>query len=62
MRTDPGRMRVINGVWRGKIPSSPASPGNATKRASPEKIDSSALTTSTWMVWVESTMDFLVSF
>src|SRR5437764_10229463 len=38
------------------MPSSPASPGSATKRASPEKIDSSALTTSTWMVWVESTM------
>src|SRR5690349_14069644 len=38
------------------MPSSPASPGSATKRASPEKIDSSALTTSTWMVWVVSTM------
>src|SRR5215212_174829 len=36
------------------MPSSPASPGSATKRASPEKIDSSALTTSTRMVWVGS--------
>src|SRR5512133_2935014 len=34
------------------MPSSPASPGSATKRASPEKIDSSALTTSTWMVFI----------
>src|SRR5881392_1044500 len=41
------------------MPSSPASPGSATKRASPEKIDSSALTTSTWMVCVVSTMDAL---
>src|SRR5262249_39930689 len=32
------------------MPSSPASPGNTTNSASPEKIDSSALTTSTWMV------------
>src|SRR4051812_24476996 len=38
------------------MPSSPASPGSATKRASPEKISSSALTTSTWMVWVLSTI------
>src|SRR4051812_3172261 len=38
------------------MPSSPASPGSATKRASPEKMDSSALTTSTWMVWVGSAM------
>src|SRR3954469_4980481 len=38
------------------MPSSPDSPGSATKRASPEKIDSSALTTSTWMVWVASGM------
>ena len=51
MRTAPGRMRVISGVWRGKMPSSPASPGSATNLASPEKIDSSALTTSTWMVF-----------
>jgi hypothetical protein len=27
-------------------------PGRATKRASPEKMDSSALTTSTWMVFI----------
>src|SRR5450830_1743636 len=39
------------------MPSSPASPGKATKRASPEKMDSSALTTSTWMVF----MVFLIS-
>src|ERR1043165_4413427 len=32
------------------MPSSPASPGSTTNSASPEKIDSSALTTSTWMV------------
>src|SRR3989442_12911851 len=32
------------------MPSSPASPGSTTNCASPEKIDSSALTTSTWMV------------
>src|SRR3990167_5823432 len=32
------------------MPSSPASPGRATNLASPEKMDSSALTTSTWMV------------
>src|SRR5215471_3119917 len=32
------------------MPSSPASPGRTTNSASPEKIDSSALTTSTWMV------------
>src|SRR5688572_30022092 len=32
------------------MPSSPASPGRTTNFASPEKIDSSALTTSTWMV------------
>src|SRR4030081_974626 len=38
------------------MPSSPASPGSATKRASPEKMDSSALTTSTWMGWVGSAM------
>ena len=40
-------MRVISGVWRGYTPSSPASPGSETNVASPEKIDSSALTTST---------------
>src|SRR3569832_1451630 len=38
------------------MPSSPVSQGSATKRASPEKICSSALTTSTWMVCVVSTM------
>src|SRR3954471_3423052 len=32
------------------MPSSPASPGRTTNSASPEKIASSALTTSTWMV------------
>src|SRR4051812_47122412 len=32
------------------MPSSPASPGSTTNSASPEKMDSSALTTSTWMV------------
>src|SRR6218665_1760486 len=34
------------------MPSSPTSPGSATKRACPVKIDSSALTTSTWMVFI----------
>jgi hypothetical protein len=43
-------MRVISGVCRGRMPSSPFSPGSATNFASPEKMDSSALTTSTWMV------------
>src|SRR5574344_2812563 len=52
IRTEPGLMRVISGVCLGKMPSSPASPGNATKRAAPEKMDSSALTTSTWMVFI----------
>src|SRR5450830_1516732 len=47
MRTEPGLIRVMSGVWPGRIPSSPASPGRATNLASPEKIDSSALTTST---------------
>jgi hypothetical protein len=47
MRTAPGLMRVISGVWRGMMPSSPLSPGSATKLASPEKICSSAETTST---------------
>src|SRR3977135_4190622 len=32
------------------MPSSPASPGSTTNSASPEKIEASALTTSTWMV------------
>src|SRR5688572_22069013 len=32
------------------MPSSPASPGRTTNSASPEKMLSSALTTSTWMV------------
>src|SRR5689334_22058683 len=32
------------------MPSSPASPGRTTNSASPEKMASSALTTSTWMV------------
>src|SRR3954465_2362517 len=32
------------------MPSSPASPGSTTNSASPEKIDSSALTTSMWRV------------
>src|SRR5688572_9475138 len=32
------------------MPSSPASPGSTTNSASPEKMLSSALTTSTWMV------------
>jgi hypothetical protein len=36
MRTEPGRTRVIRGVWRAKMPSSPDSPGSTTKRASPE--------------------------
>jgi hypothetical protein len=38
MRTAPGLMRVISGVWRGRMPSSPFSPGSATNLASPEKI------------------------
>src|SRR5690606_32454991 len=50
MRTAPGRMRVISGVWPGKMPSSPDSPGSATNSASPEKISSSAETTSTRIV------------
>ena len=50
MRTAPGLMRVISGVWRGRMPSSPISPGSATNLASPEKMLSSAETTSTWMV------------
>ena len=50
MRTAPGLMRVMSGVWRGRMPSSPASPGSATNFASPEKMLSSAETTSTWMV------------
>jgi hypothetical protein len=50
MRTAPGLMRVISGVWRGRMPSSPFSPGSATNLASPLKMLSSALTTSTWMV------------
>jgi len=32
------------------MPSSPISPGSATNLASPEKIEASAETTSTWMV------------
>ena len=44
-RTRP--MRVISGVWRGRMPSSPDSPGRATNFASPEKMLSSAETTST---------------
>ena len=32
------------------MPSSPTTPGSTTNSASPEKINSSALTTSTWMV------------
>ena len=28
-------MRVISGVWRGRMPSSPLSPGSATNCASP---------------------------
>ena len=43
-------MRVISGVCRGRMPSSPPSPGKATNFASPEKIDASADTTSTCMV------------
>src|SRR5206468_7805651 len=50
MRTAPGLMRVISGVWRGRMPSSPFSPGSATNFASPEKTCSSAETTSTWIV------------
>src|SRR3569833_1164682 len=50
MRTAPGRIRVMSGVWPGRMPSSPASPGSATNFAWPEKICSSALTTSTLMV------------
>jgi hypothetical protein len=38
MRTAPGLMRVISGVWRGRMPSSPFSPGRATNLASPEKM------------------------
>jgi hypothetical protein len=38
MRTAPGLMRVISGVWRGRMPSSPFSPGSATNLASPEKM------------------------
>ena len=37
----------ISGVWRGRMPSSPLSPGSATNLASPEKMLSCALTTST---------------
>src|SRR5690606_33269935 len=48
--TVPGRMREISGVWPGRMPSSPASPGSETNFASPAKIDASALTTSTCMV------------
>jgi hypothetical protein len=42
-RLDAGDQRRV----RGRIPSSPDSPGSATNLASPEKMDSSALTTST---------------
>lgn len=45
---DTGDQRVC----LGKMPNSPDSPGKATKRAAPEKMDSSALTTSTWMVFI----------
>ncbi|CPM39612.1 Uncharacterised protein [Bordetella pertussis] len=48
--TVPGRMREISGVWPGRMPSSPASPGSTTNFASPVKIASSALTTSTCRV------------
>jgi len=47
MRTAPGFIRVISGMWPGRMPSSPVSPGKATNSASPEKICSSALTIST---------------
>src|SRR5450830_2161503 len=44
------------------MPSSPTSPGKATKRASPEKMDSSALTTSTWMVFISDLLGFFERF
>ena len=50
MRTAPGLICVSSGVCRGRMPSSPTTPGSTTNSAGPEKICSSALTTSTWMV------------
>src|SRR5699024_4496022 len=50
--TVPGRIRDIKGVCPGSIPSSPASPGKATKVASPVNRESSALTTSTCNVLI----------
>src|SRR5438105_5860183 len=51
IRSVPGLMRVRSGMCSGRMPSSPASPGAMTMSASPEKIDCSALTMSTWMVF-----------
>src|SRR2546421_9040998 len=51
MRSVPGLMRVSSGMCSGRMPSSPASPGAMSISASPEKIDCSALTMSTWMVF-----------
>src|SRR5687768_8430758 len=50
MRTVPGLMRVRSGMCSGRMPSSPPSPGAISIVASPEKIDASALTMSTWKV------------
>ena len=49
--TDPALTLVISGVCCGNIPRSPVSPGRITNLASPENIASSALTTSTCIVF-----------
>ncbi len=49
-RTSPGFSGEISGVCRGAMPTSPMIAGAYTICASPEKISSSALTISTWMV------------
>ncbi len=46
-RISPGFSGEISGVWRGAMPTSPITAGANTMYASPEKIDSSALTMST---------------
>ena len=48
MRTAPGLMRVISGVWPGRMPSSLPSPGRRRTWPRRRRCCSSAETTSTW--------------